>query len=282
MGAISDGSFNYLKEYSREQRAQYTYLNGGGYETHSTWGSALATALPSLFMTLSSKLEGAEVDTPVTSDKTDLSPEAVDIQKDIDNVLQAAGCADISEVQTKLQTSQSELKDINSQITSNSREIRTLNSTISDLEKAVKAVGNDSLDVNEINKQIVDLKQKVTELEAEKKKLETKQEEKVSEVEKYSQALENLKTLQKQLKKVEGRDAIEELVNNESKDFSKAFKELRDAIQSGNQDVIDEKALALKTSYDNYVSAHPHTHNSMVEKGYNSMKKYVNAAKKAV
>ncbi len=277
MGAISDGSFRDVATYNKQMRELYTLQNGGGYETHSVWGSALATALPSLFMTLGSKI-GASDGSDAESETGDSSKLAEDIQADIDNTLSNVGCSDISEVQTKLQTAQSDLQKINTDINSKESQITQLSKQISELTR----VTEDEYDSPELmlNKAKAEqLNAQKAALEAELKALKAQQTEKKEEVEKYSQALNNLKTLQKQLKKAEGRDAIENLVNNESKDFSKALTELRDAIQSGNQDLVNTKALLVEDAYNKYLKEHPDAKNRTIERGYDSVKKYIKAAK---
>ena len=322
MGAISDGSFRDVATYNKQMRELYTLQNGGGYETHSVWGSALATALPPLFMTLGSKLENMYDSEPV-DDSEDSSALAESIKDDINKELEKTGCSDISEVQLRLQLAQSGNFDSYPDITGKESELAKLNETYSQksdiltntndeisslyqvaiaLEQQINysaATSGYSLDgipkytetqlqemksqlktvTDEINKKETEkenLEKELTTLQTEKAELENEINNAKTEVVKtLQQSLDNLTALKKQLKQAEGRDAIEELTNDETKSFTSELKKLQEAIKSGNKDSINKHASKLKEAYYAYIEAHPGVTNKTIEAGYKAAEKYI-------
>ena len=278
MGAISDGSFKDVAKYNKQMREQYTYLNGGGYETHSPWGAALSTALPSLFMTLTSKLGDSASYSESETDSGNNSESAVLIQADIDNELDAVSCSNISEVEAKAQTAQFELQEITNSISNKTSELTNINAQISKLS----LMAHDEYDSPELlplKEQLSDLEYQRDLLEVQIKTLETEQTEKQEKINTLIKSLQTLKTLQKQLKKAEGRDVIEDLTNEETKDFTKVLKKLQTAIKSGDEDNINKYALELEEAYGTYVKEHPGVMNITLKSGYMAARPYIENAK---
>lgn len=343
MGAISDGSFREVANYNKQRRAAYTLQNGGGVETHNPWGAALATALPSLFMTLGSKL-GNMYDSEPVDDGEDSSALAESIQADIKTELKKVECTDISEVQLRLQLAQSgnfdsypditnkqnELKGKTEELETKNTELNSINSNLStarsslrdaqtslaeysqklstlmsqqismqakpnqfpdsaqlsiqnEIESLTNKIKKLQESINTLNSNIATLDgEKTTKeaecnsLQAEKTKLENEIKDAKTEVVKtLQQSLDNLTALKKQLKQAEGRDAIEELTNDETKSFTSELKKLQEAIKSGNQDSINKHASKLKEAYVAYKEAHPDVTNKTIEAGYKAAEKYI-------
>ena len=132
---------------------------------------------------------------------------------------------------------------------------------------------------DEINKKETEkenLEKELTTLQTEKAELENEINNAKTEVVKtLQQSLDNLTALKKQLKQAEGRDAIEELTNDETKSFTSELKKLQEAIKSGNKDSINKHASKLKEAYDAYKEAHPGVTNKTIEAGYKAAEKYI-------
>lgn len=322
MGAISDGSFREVANYNKQRRAAYTLQNGGGVETHNPWGAALATALPSLFMTLGSKL-GNMYDSEPVDDGEDSSALAESIQADIKTELKKVECTDISEVQPRLQLAQSgnfdsypditekesKLANLNETYTQKSNSLTNTNDAISSLYKEAIALEQQinysaatsgysvdgipqytETELQNMQSRLKTLNNEIKEKEAAKKELESEltdlkneqntlsaeiSNDKAKVIETLQESLDNLTVLKKQLKKAEGRDAIEELTNDETKSFTSELKKLQEAIKSGNQDSINKHASKLEEAYDAYKEAHPGVTNKTIEAGYKAAEKYI-------
>ena len=297
MGAISDGSFREVAKYNKDYRAQYTLVHGSGQQVHNPWASLGINLAGSIFTTVLSKIESGTDSTPI-DDTSASDPElAASIQEDIDKELEKTGCADISEVKLRLQLAQSGNFDFDSNITSKQE---ALNTTVSDLTGKYSELNNvtkqlefakqeaqyfpdnaPTLDVTELEEQLQDLQKDVRKLEKQQQEQQAELKEAQEKmVQDLQQSLDNLTALQKQLKRVEGRDAIEELTNDKTKNFTSVLKKLQNAIKTGNQEKINKYALELEDAYNDYTEEHPDVQNKTLESGYKLAQQYIDDAKK--
>ncbi len=297
MGAISDGSFREVAKYNKDYRAQYTLVHGSGQQVHNPWASLGINLASSIFTTVLSKIESG-TDSTTIDDTSASDPElAASIQDDIDNELEKTGCSDISEVKLRLQLAQGGNFDFDSNITSQKE---ALNTTVSDLTGKYSELNNvtkqlefakqeaqyfpdnaPTLDVEALEKQQKKLQGDIEKLEKQQQEQQAELKEAQEKIiQDLQQSLDNLTVLQKQLKKLEGKDAIEKLTNEETKDFTSVLKKLQNAIKSGDQDKINKYALELEGAYNDYREEHPEVENKTLESGYKLAKQYIDKAKK--
>lgn len=269
MGAITDGSFRDVAKSNKEYRAQYTRMYGGGYETHSPFGSLLTSFSTQAIWTIAEKLE-ARADKPEEEiDETETySAAAESLRQDIQAELNANGCSNISEVQVKLQTTQAEYETLNLQFTSKNNELSGINGDL-------KNLANLGLTQEEYDNRYKELTAKGEALSKELETLKPQLEAKKKEAEQIADSLSDLLAYQKQLKKIVGRDAIEELTNDETKKFSNSLNDLKKAIASGNEEKINSQALKVKKAYEEFTAAHPDNKNKTMQTGYEFALKYI-------
>ena len=95
-------------------------------------------------------------------------------------------------------------------------------------------------------------------------------------LEAIEQDINNVKALMRQLKNASGETAIEDLVNEDTDNFSKKIQDLIRAIRTGDKENIGQAARDVKVAYNAYkVKYGEENIPSQIEKGWEQAKKYL-------
>ena len=138
---------------------------------------------------------------------------------------------------------ESQINDLNNQIESKKDQLNENNSRIETLE-------NDNRDLNT----------KITNIN----------------LEAIEQDINNVKALMRQLKNASGETAIENLVNEDTDNFSKKIQELIRAINTGDEEKIGQAARDVEAAYNAYIEKYGEENTpSQIENGYEQAKKYL-------
>ena len=280
-----------------------------------TVGGVIAMALPSIFMTVASKVAdgsfGGGGSSAVESD-ANAATNAKQIRADIDSILakyEKQDVTGISDLEAYLQ-SLCDIKDTNIQTLE--KNIKTNNDVVEDKTKRNKKIdtrlgelntllgngeGSINVQISNINTQIktandngedtTKLDAKKKDLEAQKEKLETEkktlEDEKVKNNEEIANAnialvtdkpvlkefqaiqadIDDLKILSKQLKKAEGKDAIESLTNDDTASITNLIKKMNNAQISGDKEKAGKYEKELKEALEEYVK-NPENNNKTI------------------
>ena len=281
MGAISDGKFNSVAEYNKQQRALYTRMYGSGVQTQSPFGQLLTGFATQGIWTLAEKLGAKEESSDNEVEKEDNSAVADTIRADIAEKLKKVECSNINEVESKLEAASTALQSIGNELAAKQSRLESVEAQIQLLSPLPGTENEIPTTLEVVNNQNVPqgwlsdlLKEKET-LVAEIAELTKKQETQEKQCTSLAATYEDLQTLSKQLLKAEGQDAIVQLTNEQTKNYTDAVKELKEAIQKGDKGKQKEAALEIEAAYEAYYKANPAIRNKTLDKGYELAKQYL-------
>jgi len=146
----------------------------------------------------------------------------------------------------------------------------SINSQIADIDTQIKTAKENGEDTTKLEAKKKDLKAQKEKLETEKKTLEDEKLRNNEEISKANIALEkdkpilaefqaiqddidDLKTLSKQLKKAEGKDAIESLTNDDTSNITNLIKKMNNAQISGDKEKEGKYKKELEKALKEYV-----------------------------
>lgn len=249
--------------------------------------ATLAMGLPSLFMTLSSKMGSWLED---DSSGAEVSERGKEIQGDIDKVfedLKGKGleCASISDVELQIQMLNGEKNKLSTQtvpslennIAGNQETVTNLTAVQGGLAATIKSLkaekNNPEVTVERlaaIDAQIGDAEYEYTENEKKIEQLNAQIEsdnkslaesnariEKIdADISVLDDALIDLKELERQLKKADGRDAIENLTNEDTADISDILKQIKSAQANGDSAKVGKLQEKLEKAIEKYYENH--------------------------
>lgn len=285
--------------------------------SHSV-GGMIAMALPSIFMTVMTKVAdgsfGGGGDSSAVESDANAAANAEQIRADIQAIYDKyrdQGVTNISDLEAYLQ-SLCDIKDTNIQtleknIKTNSSvvedkternqkietrlgELNTLlgdgegsiKSQIADIDTQISTAQKNGKDTTKLEADKNDLEAQKEQLETEKKTLEDEKLKNNEEISKANIALEkdkllleefqaiqddidDLKALSKQLKKAEGKDAIESLTNDDTANITNLIKKMNNAQISGDQEKEGKYKKELVEALEDYVK-NPENQNKTIRK----------------
>ena len=309
MGAFLDTTTQYKQKYGNV--AEFNRQNG--VQNHNPWAMmAVDLATTGIFVAAqtvgqwgsSSKNDG--VLSPVGQQiqqeiDGELSPVGQQIQREIDEILTNGNYTDISDVDTQHKAKELELTEVNQNITTLTTNLDTIRRKLAGLDRQILNATHDPAYYDQLEgevpgagweqqlqdqKLIEDLKKQVLTLQEQERTQNTKLLEEqgkviplTDDIAQLAKDFSDLERLGKQLRKAEGRYAIQDLTNETTQDLSNAFKKLNKAVQKGNQKQIDKAALEVEEAYKAYTGQLNGEKNKH-EVSYKLAEKYITEAKK--
>ena len=294
MGAFLDTTTQYKQKYG--DIAEINRQNG--VQAHNPW-AMMGVNLVTTGIFIAAQTAGQWG----CSSKNDgeLSPVGQQIQQEIDEILTNGNYTDVSDVDTQHKAKTLELTEVNQNITTLTTSLGAIRTKLAGLNRQIQNATHDQAYYDQLEgevpgagweqqlkdqKLIKDLNKQVLTLKEQERTQNTKLLEEQGKVKpltddiaKLAKDFSDLQSLGKQLRKAEGRYAIQDLTNETTQDLSSAFKKLNKAVQKGDQKQIDKAALEVEEAYKAYTGQLNGEKNKH-EVSYKLAEKYITEAKK--
>lgn len=262
MGAVSDGSFlkyTMNSDGTRVDVAKQNRLNG--VSNHSLGGIIAVGAsqyLPQILSGLASKISNNDDN----EESNGLS--AKELRSNIDEILNKYQASTTADIQAKLNVAETYEKKLGEYNDKNA-ELKEATANVESLTKQLNKLKNSSNQPTDYKKVEADLQKAIEEqqkLEKEVKDLEAETTALSEEITATESAdtirkdLANLYKYEKQLKRAEGRDAIEKLKNPETEEIVKLVGKLKKAKADKNEPKTQQYETKLKEVGQEYYQKH--------------------------
>ena len=262
MGAVSDGSFlkyTMNSDGTRVDVAKQNRLNG--VSNHSLGGIIAVGAsqyLPQILSGLASKISNNDDN----EESNGLS--AKELRSNIDEILNKYQASATADIQAKLNVAETyekklgEYNDKNAELTKATANVESLTKQLNKLKNS----SNQSTDYKKVEADLQKAIEKQQKLEKEVKDLEAETTALSEEITATESAdtirrdLANLYKYEKQLKRAEGRDAIEKLKNPETEEIVKLVGKLKKAKADKNETKTKQYETKLKEVGQEYYQKH--------------------------
>ncbi|MBE7711627.1 MAG: hypothetical protein E7Z92_05760 [Cyanobacteria bacterium SIG31] len=299
MGRISDGTFNFYGK----KLGQYDITKDANWITRANQEASFAmgitqTATNSIFgfcLWAADPERGGGGGSSTVNPNNDgkLGATGEEIKAEIEQTLKGVGYNDIASLNAGIESQKITIAQFNKKVTECDDKIRSSNSTIQNLEASQQYYQGILSDTNnpkynEAQKKLPTIKAKLDKAREEKEEAEIDKNEYTNNLKilngdlaKLNAAKANIDQLQAALIKAEkrdGKDVIENMTNQDTKEFTTLLGDLRKAITTGDQNKIDKAALALNTQYENYLKKVGGDQNKLpthINSGYAAAKRYI-------
>lgn len=266
MGAIADGSAKiYTKDFDIAQ-----YNRTYGNDKHSFLGLTLSSMIPQILAGVSNTL-GEKINSEDNNSSESDNKSIEVIQEDINKKLGEVGCSDISEVEAKIEQNQVELSRIENNIDGLNSTIQNCNSRILSLKTQIEYLEslpsgeNNNAQINELKTQLEALETQLETAQIDLEEAQKYQEVLSGNIAKYKDAENEIKILEKQLKKIAGKESVDNLINEDTGSITKLLKELRKAQESGNSNKINVANTNLQKAKESYYENHKEGDNKTID-----------------